>query len=380
MKLVVTSFVTVDGIVEAPGFDEHRSGRNAWALRVQNDEDQVYNKDLAMSADAFLLGRRTWQIWAAFWPTMSGGDPEMTEFMNSVPKYVVSNTLKRADWNNSTIISGDVAAEVAKLKAQPGGELLVYGSPDLVDELLRHDLVDEYRLAVYPVILGSGKRLFRDRIDTHHLRLVNSRTFSSGVVLLTYVPDPEVPTSRFVDEYQWTREQIRSLQAAEDIDRTLATVLFADIVDSTGRAATMGDRAWKKLLEQHQRVVNGEVERWHGENVEFTGDGVMAIFDAPTRALRCAFELVEAARGLDVETRAGIHTGEIERREAGVGGIAVHIAARLLGHADNSQVVVTKTVRDLVTGTDLAFRPLGDTTLRGVPGHWELFEAKTSDR
>jgi class 3 adenylate cyclase/dihydrofolate reductase len=380
MKLVVTSFVTVDGIVEAPGFDEHRSGRNAWALRVQTDEDQAYNKELALSADAFLLGRRTWQIWAAFWPTMSGGDPELTEFMNSVPKYVVSNTLKRADWNNSTIISGDVAAEVAKLKAQPGGELLVYGSPDLVDELLRHDLVDEYRLMVYPVILGSGKRLFRDRIDTHHLRLIGSRTFSSGVVLLTYAPDREVPTSRFVEEYQWTHEQIRSLQAAEDIDRTLATVLFADIVDSTGRAAAMGDRVWKKLLEQHHRVVRGEVERWHGQNVEFSGDGVMAIFDAPTRALRCAFELVEAARGLDVETRAGIHTGEIERRETGVGGIAVHIAARLLGHADNSQVVVTKTVRDLVTGTDLAFRPLGDTTLRGVPGQWELFEAKTSDR
>jgi len=119
MKLVVTAFVTVDGIIEAPGFDEHRSGRNAWALRVQTDADQVYNKHLAMSADAFLLGRRTWQIWAAFWPTQTAGDPELTEWMNSVPKYVVSNTLKRADWNNTTIISGDVAAQVANLKAKP---------------------------------------------------------------------------------------------------------------------------------------------------------------------------------------------------------------------------------------------------------------------
>ena len=380
MKLVVTAFVTVDGIIEAPGFDEHRSGRNAWALRVQSDADQVYNKHLAMSADAFLLGRRTWQIWAAFWPTQTAGDPELTEWMNSIPKYVVSNTLKRADWNNTTIISGDVAAQVANLKAKPGGDLLVFGSPDLVDELLRHDLVDEYRLAVYPVILGSGKRMFRDRIDTHHLRLVDTQTFPSGVVVLTYVPDPDVPTSRFVDEYRWTHEQMRSLQAAEDIDRTLATVLFADIVDSTGRAAEMGDRAWKKLLEQHQRTVHAEIDRWHGENVEFTGDGVMAVFDAPTRALRCAFELVEGARGLDVETRVGIHTGEVERRETGIAGIAVHVAARLLGHAENSQVVVTKTVRDLVTGTDLAFQALGATSLRGVPGEWELFEAKTSDR
>jgi len=285
MKLVVTAFVTLDGVVEAPGFDEHRTGRNAWALRVQTDEDEVYNKGQAMSADALLLGRRTWQIWAAFWPTASGGDLEMIEKMNAVPKYVASNTLKRADWSNTTILSGDVATQVGNLKAQPGGELLVYGSPDLVDELLRHDLVDEFRVLVYPVILGSGKRLFRDRIDTHHLRLVDTRAFGSGVVLLTYAPDPEVPTSRFVEEYQWTREQIRSLQAAEDIERTLATVLFADIVDSTGRAAAMGDRAWGKLLEQHQRVVHGEIERWHGQNVEFAGDGVMAVFDSPTRAL-----------------------------------------------------------------------------------------------
>jgi class 3 adenylate cyclase/dihydrofolate reductase len=380
MKLVVTAFVTVDGVVEAPGFDEHRTGRNAWALRVQTEEDEVYNKGQVMSADALLLGRRTWQIWAAFWPTASGGDVEMTEKMNAIPKYVVSNTLKRADWNNTTIISGDVAAQVAQLKARPGGDLMVYGSPDLVDELLRHDLVDEYRLALYPVILGSGKRLFRDRIDIHQLRLVDTRAFGSGVVVLTYAPDSTVRTSPFVEQYRWTHEQIRSLQAAEDIDRTLATVFFADIVDSTGRAVAMGDRAWTKLLEQHQRDVHAAVERWRGTDVEFAGDGVIAIFDAPTRALRCAFELVAAARGLDIEIRAGIHTGEIERGETGVGGIGVHIAARVLGVAEPGRVVVTKTVRDLATGTDLTFMPLGSIELRGVPGEWELFEARTSDR
>lgn len=380
MKLVVTSFVTLDGIVEGPGYDEHRTGRNAWALRIQTDDDEVYNKGQIMSADALLLGRRTWQIWAAFWPTASGGDPEMTEKMNAIPKYVVSNTLKRADWNNTTILSGEVATQVTKLKAEPGGDLVVYGSPDLVDELLRHDLVDEFRLLIYPVILGSGKRLFRDRVDIHHLRLVDTRSFDSGVVLHTYVPASKEPTGPFAEQYQWTREQVRSLQAAEDIDRTLATVLFADIVDSTGRAAAMGDRAWKKLLEQHHRVVHGEVERWHGQNMEFAGDGVIAIFDAPTRALRCAFDLVAATRDLDIEIRAGIHTGEIERGETGVGGIGVHIAARVLGAADPGQVVVTRTVRDLATGTDLAFKPLGLTNLRGVPGEWELFEAQTSDR
>jgi class 3 adenylate cyclase/dihydrofolate reductase len=382
VKLVVTSFMTLDGIVEAPGFDEHRTGRNAWALRVQGDEDQVFNKEHVLSADALLLGRRTWQIWAAFWPTAStsGADPELTDWMNRIPKYVVSNTLKRADWSNSTILSGDIPAEVRKVKALPGGDMLVYGSPDLVDELLRQDLIDEYRILVFPVILGSGKRLFRDRIDTHHLHLAGSRTFESGVVLLTYVPDPEVPTSPFVEQYAWTHEQVRSLQVAEDFDRTLATVLFADIVDSTGRVHAMGDRPWRKLLDTYHLAVRGVIERWQGQNIEFTGDGVMAVFDAPTRALRCGFEMVQAARDLGVEIRAGLHTGEIERRETGVGGIAVHIAARLLSSAAPDGVVVTRTVRDLVTGVDLTFAPLGPTSLRGVPGEWELFEARTSER
>ena len=374
MKLVVTAFVTLDGVVEAPGFDEHKSGRNAWALRVQGDEDYAHNMDQIRAADAFLLGRRTWQIWAAFWPTAEG-DPEIAARVNGMRKYVVSNTLERADWANSTIVSGDIAAEVRKIKAIPGRELVCYGSPDLVDELLRHDLVDEYRLLIYPVILGAGKHLFRDRIDTHHLRLAEARTFSSGVVLLTYVPEHRAPEGgRFYESFHWTPGQVESLRAAEDTDRTLATVLFADVVDSTGRAAAMGDRAWRKLLEEHQRVVHAEVVRWNGRNVEFTGDGVMAIFDAPTRALRCALGLVEAARGIGIETRVGVHTGEVERRETGIAGIAVHIAARLLGSAASGQVVVTRTVRDLATGTGLAFRPLGAVELRGVPGEWDLFE------
>src|SRR4051794_14122599 len=140
MKLVVTAFVTLDGIIEAPGFDEHRTGRNAWALAVQTEEDEVYNKGQVMAADALLLGRRTWQIWAAFWPTVRGGDLEMIEKRNAAPKCVVSTPRRRADWNNTTILSGDAPPHVARLKAQPGGEMLVYGSPDLVDELLRHDL------------------------------------------------------------------------------------------------------------------------------------------------------------------------------------------------------------------------------------------------
>ena len=169
--------------------------------------------------------------------------------MNEIPKYVVSKTLQRADWNNSTIISSDVVGEVKRLKDRPGGDLLVYGSADLVDELLKHDVIDEYRLLFYPVILGSGKHLFKDGIDTHHLRLVGSRTFSSGVVLMTYEPERQVPRNPSAANYSWTQEQVRSLHAAQNVDRVLATVLFTDLVDSTGQAC----RSWRSGMETGAR-------------------------------------------------------------------------------------------------------------------------------
>jgi class 3 adenylate cyclase/dihydrofolate reductase len=373
-RLVVTAFVTLDGVMEAPGFDEHRDGRNAWALRRTSDDVEAFNLGQIFEADAILLGRTTYQIWAAFWPT-APDDGEFTRRMSEIPKYVVSNTLTRVDWVNATLLRGTMRDAVTDLKAQPGGDILVYGSADLVAGLMKEGLVDEYRLMLFPVILGSGKHLFRDEIDTHHLRLVDSRTFSSGVVLLTYQPELDPPSGKYAEAYRWTDEQIQSLHAAQDTDRVLATVLFTDIVDSTGRAAALGDRPWRQLLDRHDQVSRGEVSRWHGRLVKMTGDGVLATFDAPTRALRCAFGLQTALAGLGIEIRAAIHTGEIEIREGDVGGIGVHIAARALAAAGPGKVVVTRTVRDLATGTDLAFSVLDSVSLRGVPGQWELFEA-----
>ena len=377
MRLVVTSFVTVDGVMEAPGWDEHRDGRNAWALRVQDEESELYNNQLLDEADAILLGRRTYQSWAAFWPSVSDEIP-IAARMHEIPKYVVSNTLQRADWHNTTIVSGDVANGVEELKRKPGGDLLVYGSADLVDTLLKHDLVDEYRLLVYPVILGSGKHLFRDGIDLHHLRLTESRTFASGIVLLTYVPEAEAPTGPYVEEFRWTDEQVRSLQAAQDVERELATILFTDVVDSTARAAELGDRAWRELLDRHDEIGRTEVERWGGRIVKNTGDGVLATFDTPTRALRCAFGLSGALVVTGLDLRCAIHTGEITRRATDIGGIGVHIAARVVAECRAGQVVVTRTVRDLATGTDLRFASLGSVALKGIPGQWELFEASLS--
>ena len=373
-RLILSAFMTVDGVMEAPGMEEHRDGRNAWALRRTDPETQRHNLDQLQATDAFLFGRRTYQIWAAFWPTAGEADG-FGERMNAIPKYVVSTTLRHADWNNSTVIRGNLAEEIPKLKARYDGDIVVEGSADLVDALIRLELIDEYRLLVFPVLLGSGKRLFSDGFDTSHLRLTSSRTFPSGVVLLTYEPESEVPTSEYIESYAWSEEQVESLHAAQDTDRVLATILFTDIVDSTARAAAMGDRDWHKLLDRHDEVARAEVARWHGQLIKTTGDGILATFDAPTRALRCAFALRGSLARSGVEIRAAIHTGEIEMRNGDVGGIGVHIASRALAEAGGHTIVVTRTVRDLATGTDLAFTPLGSVGLRGVPGEWQLFEA-----
>jgi class 3 adenylate cyclase/dihydrofolate reductase len=375
-RLIASEFVTLDGVIEGPGHDEHRDGKNAWALRGTSEEQQRYKVEELLAADALLLGRVTYQIFAAFWPT-APGDQGFADTMNSIEKYVVSRTLRSADWKNTSILRGNVAEEIPKLKQQPGSDILIFGSADLVNSLMRHDLIDEYRLMVFPVVLGSGKRLFRDESDTTHLQLVGTRAFSSGVVLLTYQPALEGPSSPYVETFAWTDEVVKSMQAAQDPDRVLASVLFTDVVDSTGLAATLGDRGWRKLLDRHDRIARAEVERFRGRFVKATGDGVLATFEAPTRALRCAFGLNEELARVGLSIRAAIHTGEIEIRGEDVGGIAVHIAARALAEAGDRQVIVTRTVRDLATGTDLVFTPLGSVGLRGVPGEWDLFEAST---
>jgi class 3 adenylate cyclase len=375
-RLIVAEFLTVDGVIEAPGFEEHRDGRSGWALRIQSEELQGFITDQFSSVDAFLLGRTTYQIWAAFWPTVPSDDP-LARQMNETRKFVVSNTLKELRWSNSTLLGSDWAERVAEMKRQPGKDILVAGSADLVGGLVEHDLVDEFQFLLFPVILGSGKHLFRDGIDTRHLRLVSTRAFDSGVVLLTYQPEPETPSSEYAETYSWTNEQVRSLHAEQDVNRVLATVLFTDIVDSSALAAEMGDRRWRQVLDQHDQLARAEVDRWHGQFVKSTGDGILATFETPTRALRCALGLADAVARLNIQIRAGIHTGEIELRDGDVGGIAVHIAARALAEGSDPRVIVTRTVRDLASGADLAFNPLGEVSLRGIPGQWELFEALT---
>ena len=377
MRLVVVEFMTLDGVMEAPGFEEHRSGRNGWAMRVADAELQSFSAAQVDRAGALLFGRTTFNIWAAFWPTAPAPSAEMAARIGAVPKYVVSRTLPESDWANTTILRGDLETEVRRLKALDGGDLLVYGSADLVAGLLDLDLVDELEIMLFPVILGSGKRLFRDDAELRFLRLQSVATTSSGVVILGYERAAAAPPTAedAAAAYSWTDDQRQFLRAAEETDRVLATVLFTDIVNSTGRAAELGDREWRRMLDRHDTAARTEVERWRGTLVKSTGDGVLARFDAPSRALRAGLSLCQAAKRMGIEVRAAIHTGEVEIRSDDLGGIGVHIASRVLAQAGPGEVVVTRTVRDLVTGLDVEFRSRGVVTLRGVPGEWELFEA-----
>jgi len=156
-------------------------------------------------------------------------------------------------------------------------------------------------------------------------------------------------------------------------DRVLATVLFTDIVDSTRRAAEIGDRDWHALLDAHDAVVRSQLARFRGREVNTSGDGFLAMFDGPQRAIRCAMAVRDAVQALGIEVRAGLHTGECEVRGDDIGGIGVHIGARVSALAGSNDVLVSSTLRDLVIGSGLEFEDRGTHELKGVPGEWHLF-------
>lgn len=189
-KLVVGTFLTVDGVMQGPGGpDEDPSDgftHGGWSVAHWDDVMMQIIAEWTEQADGLLLGRKTYEIFAAHWPHVTDGDDPVASKLNSVPKYVASTTLDAVEWNNSTLISGEIAEEVAKLKDQSGAEIQVPGSCQLIQTLMEHDLVDEYRLWIFPVLVGSGKRLFADGTIPTGLKLVDTKTSSTGVVIHTY--------------------------------------------------------------------------------------------------------------------------------------------------------------------------------------------------
>jgi class 3 adenylate cyclase len=175
------------------------------------------------------------------------------------------------------------------------------------------------------------------------------------------------------ESFQAIAEFLTGHQAEVADDRVLATVLFTDIVDSTRRAAEMGDRDWRALLDAHDAVIRAQLSRFRGREVNTSGDGFLAMFDGPQRAIRCAMSIRDAVQALGIEVRTGLHTGECEVRGDDIGGISVHIGARVSGLAGPNDVVVSSTLRDLVIGSGLEFEDRGTHELKGVPGEWHLF-------
>jgi class 3 adenylate cyclase len=188
----------------------------------------------------------------------------------------------------------------------------------------------------------------------------------AGLDHLPYVGDSDA----ILDEVQ---EFLTGVRPPPEHDRLLATVMFTDIVGSTEHASSLGDKAWKDLLERHHALVRHELVRFRGREIKTFGDGFLATFDGPARAVRCAQAIVEAVKSIGVRVRAGVHTGEVELMGEDVGGIAVHIGARVAALAAPSEVLVSGTVRDLVVGSGIEFRDRGSCVLKGVPGEWRLF-------
>jgi dihydrofolate reductase len=182
-KIVVSENVSLDGVVQDPAGDEGFR-RGGWVgLLAAREEVAKVALDEALGAEALLLGRRTYEFLGGRWPSRSG---ELADRLNSLPKYVVSSSLEDPDWNNSTVVRGDAVHEVSQLKRELHGEIVVPGSFQLLRTLIEHDLVDELRLKVFPVVLGAGERLFGNTSNTKPLRLLDTRTLSDGIALLTY--------------------------------------------------------------------------------------------------------------------------------------------------------------------------------------------------
>jgi dihydrofolate reductase len=184
-KIVVTEFVSLDGVMEDPGGAEgFKFG--GWSFEIsRGEEGDKFKLDETMESEALLLGRRTYEGFADAWPSREG---EFADKFNNMPKYVVSSTLKEPDWNNSTVLEGDLADAVATVKQRHEGDIVVAGSAQLAQSLLEQDLVDELRLMVFPVVLGSGKRLFGETSDKKPLKLTSSKTVGDGVAILIYEP------------------------------------------------------------------------------------------------------------------------------------------------------------------------------------------------
>jgi pimeloyl-ACP methyl ester carboxylesterase/class 3 adenylate cyclase len=250
-------------------------------------------------------------------------------------------------------------------------------SPREAADALRRNSLNDVRAAL-PLI--NVPTLVLHRADDKVVTLANGRYLAEHIPGARFVALPGDAHTFFVDAGQLLDEIEEWItgaapSGAADTDRVLATVLFTDIVGSTERATELGDRRWRELLDRHDQAADRELERFRGRRVKSTGDGLLATFDGPARAVRGARAIVERMQAIGLEVRAGVHAGEVELRGDDIGGIAVHIGARISALAGANEVLVSSTVRDLVAGSGLTFDERGVHTLKGIPDEWRLFAA-----
>lgn len=248
-------------------------------------------------------------------------------------------------------------------------------SPAMARKLLERRAVGP---DVRPVLRTiAAPTLVLQRADDKFVPAEQAREVAALIPGASYVELPGTDTYPFSgDGDAWIDEIEHFLTGARrshDVDRVLATVVFTDIVDSTSRAAQLGDRRWTALLEEHDAVMRRELARARGQEIKSTGDGFLAAFDGPARAVRCAAATLDAVKALGVDVRAGVHTGECERKNGDLAGIAVHIGARIGALAQPGEVLVSSTVKDLVIGSELRFLDRGTHRLKGVPDSWQLY-------
>jgi class 3 adenylate cyclase len=283
----------------------------------------------------------------------------------------------RKQWGDGSVVLGlsydpdermrQWAGRLERLAASPGTAAAFYRMQSEIDVR-----------SVLPSIQAPTLVLSRPAatdIDIRHSRYLAEHIPNARLVELP--GEHTLPFGPAQDEFADEIEEfLTGARRAPDPERVLATVMFGDIVGSTKLAARLGDRRWRDVLESFTRAVNGQLQRFRGRTVKTLGDGILATFDGPARAINCAAAMRDVARGqFDLELRASLHTGEVEVIGDDVGGIAVHIAARILGAADAGELLVSNTVKDLVVGSGIEFDDRGEHELRGVPGSWRLWAA-----
>ena len=293
-----------------------------------------------------------------------------------------------------TILADVQTAAATGAGYSQAGDAALVGQRRAGDSELREWLARYRRMSVSPATWVATDRLIIEtdvrsalpairvptlvlhRRDSAWTRVAHGRYLAEHIPdarLVELSGDEHVPYLGDVDALIGEVEEFMTGERAPHVDeRALATVLFVDIVDSTATAAAVGDARWRALLDRWEAMADRELQRYRGRRIHGTGDGMLATFDGPARAIRCALAIRDASQALDLRVRTGLHAGEVELRESDIGGIAVHLAARICAHASADEVLVSSTVADLVAGSDLAFASRGHHALKGIPREWEL--------